>query len=77
MYTRAERNRSCAQYFDSDHNGFIDAAELGRVMASLGERLSEHELHDMISAGDRDGDGRVSFKGASVLPGRSFSSHIM
>ena len=52
------------QYFDSDRNGYIDAKELGRVMLSLGEQLSENELNEMISAGDRDGDGRVSFPGA-------------
>lgn len=33
-------------------------------MTSLGERLSEEEVDDMIKEADIDGDGQVNYEGA-------------
>jgi Ca2+-binding EF-hand superfamily protein len=64
--------------FDQDHNGQISPSELKKIMDGLGkaiyknlcytdigvgERLSEHEIAEMIQAADEDGNGEISFPG--------------
>lgn len=49
--------------FDKDGDGFISAEELRHVMSSLGEKLSDEELNEMIKEADVDGDGEVNFEG--------------
>ena len=46
--------------FDKDGNGFISAQELANVMTSLGERLTEAEINEMIKEADLDQDGQIS-----------------
>lgn len=48
--------------FDADGNGTISKEELGKVMESLGEQLTDQELQDMIADVDTDGDGNVDYK---------------
>ncbi|ETO18056.1 calmodulin-like protein [Reticulomyxa filosa] len=45
-----------------DGSGKIDKSELGELLASLGEELSEQELDDLVNAIDVDGDGEVDFE---------------
>ena len=47
--------------FDSDGNGFINAAELRQVMLNLGEKLTEEEVEMMIKEADVNGDGLVNY----------------
>jgi calmodulin len=49
---------SC-KVFDRDNNGFISAAELRHVMTSIGEKLTDDEVDEMIREADQDGDGRI------------------
>lgn len=55
------RNRAdgVRQVFDRDNNGFISAAELRHVMTSIGEKLTDDEVDEMIREADQDGDGRI------------------
>jgi calmodulin len=46
--------------FDRDNDGFISAAELGHIMAVIGEVSTSSEITDMIRQADQDGDGRIS-----------------
>ncbi|CAL9061017.1 unnamed protein product [Musa banksii] len=48
--------------FDKDQNGFISATELRNVMISLGEKLTDEEVAQMIREADLDGDGQVNFE---------------
>ena len=50
---------SALQVFDRDNNGFISAAELRHVMTSIGEKLTDDEVDEMIREADQDGDGRI------------------
>lgn len=67
-----EEIREAFKVFDRDNNGFISAAELRHVMTSIGEKLTDDEVDEMIREADQDGDGRIDCM--ILLPGR-VSSH--
>lgn len=54
-----EEIREAFKVFDRDNNGFISAAELRHVMTSIGEKLTDDEVDEMIREADTDGDGRI------------------
>lgn len=51
------------QVFDKNGDGYISAAELRHVMTTLGERLTEEEVSEMVKEADMDGDGQVNYEG--------------
>lgn len=42
--------------FDKDGNGYIDTNEVQRILARIGENLSESEVNDQLREYDLDGD---------------------
>lgn len=48
--------------FDQDGNGYISARELRTVMASLGRKLTDEEVDDIIREVDLDGDGQIDYE---------------
>ena len=54
--------REAFQAFDKDGNGSISTKELGTVMRSLGQNLSEAEIKQMIEIVDEDKSGTIDFK---------------
>lgn len=48
--------------FDRNGDGKISCVELGTVLRSLGENLSEAELEQMIKDVDVDGDGEIDLQ---------------
>ncbi|KAJ3777237.1 calmodulin-like protein [Lentinula raphanica] len=57
-----EEIRQAFQVFDKDNNGTISATELKAVMESLGEKLTDQEVDEMIREADDDGDGMIDYK---------------
>ena len=49
--------------FDKDDDGFISVDELRHIMQSLGEKLTDNELDDMIGEADSDKDGLINYQG--------------
>ena len=52
--------------FDREGNGFINAAEIRRVMTNLGDKLYDEEVDEMIREADLDGDGQVNYEGIVI-----------
>lgn len=48
--------------FDRNGDGKISSVELGTVLRSLGESLTEAELEQMIKVVDADGDGEIDLQ---------------
>ncbi|XP_070208917.1 calmodulin-like [Littorina saxatilis] len=48
--------------FDYNNDDHIDAAELRRVVTSMGDKLTIEEANQMISVADMDKDGRINYK---------------
>lgn len=53
--------------FDKDGSGKISAEELRTVMHSLGEKLSDQEVNEMIREADTNGDGVRSFTSSNLF----------
>ena len=49
--------------FDKRKTGYLSSAELRHVMTSMGERLSEKEVDELIKEASPSGDGRVNYDG--------------
>ncbi|KAJ7489346.1 calmodulin 1 [Mycena latifolia] len=56
-----EEIRQAFAVFDKDGNGTISVSELQQVMRSLGEKLTDREVEEMIREADTDGDGEINY----------------
>ena len=48
--------------FDKDNDKLISNEELLLVLTSLGQNLSEEEIHDIIEEADADKDGHINYE---------------
>lgn len=58
----ADDIRHAFDIFDRDKDGYISAVELSMVMESIGEKMSETDIKNLMREADKDGDGRVNFE---------------
>jgi len=49
--------------FDRDGSGKISSRELKQAMSSLGEKLNDDEIAEMIKEADKNGDGEIDYEG--------------
>lgn len=66
-YPKKKIKQFYCRVFDKNNDGLISSNELRHVMTSLGERLSEEEVDDMIKEADLDGDGMVNYEGKYIF----------
>ncbi|KAL3846942.1 hypothetical protein ACJMK2_017882 [Sinanodonta woodiana] len=59
--------REAFRMFDKDRNGFISSAELRHVMTTMGDKLTDLEVDEMIREVDIDGDGQVNYEEFVVM----------
>ncbi|KAJ8309337.1 hypothetical protein KUTeg_014211 [Tegillarca granosa] len=53
--------------FDKNGDGHITKSELAEAMTTLGEKLSEKDVEDLIKTFDIDGDGTLNIDGSGAL----------
>lgn len=51
--------------FDKDDDGFIPVDEMRGILQSLGDKMSDQELDEMMAAADSDQDGFINYEGRS------------
>ncbi|XP_050429965.1 myosin-2 essential light chain-like isoform X2 [Adelges cooleyi] len=70
IYQAISKNRSSntaddfnegLRHFDKDGNGYISSAELRHLLTSLGEKLTDDEVEQLL-AGQEDSQGNVSYE---------------
>ena len=49
--------------FDKDDDGFLSVAELRHIMTSMGDKMTNDEVDDMVREADRDGKGKINYDG--------------
>ena len=54
--------------FDTDGSGFITREELREKLTTLGEKLSEEEVEELLAEADTDKSGTISFEEFKALP---------
>ena len=57
---KEEKLKQAFRVFDTDNSGFIDAAEMRRMMINLGENISMSQVNEILAHFDDNGDGQIS-----------------
>ena len=53
--------------FDRDRNGFISADELRHQVTTVGDKLTQDEVTDLLRVADQNGDGLIDYKEVRVF----------
>lgn len=56
------------QLFDTDDSGFITRDELREKLTTLGEKLTEQEVDELLAEADSDNNGSISLEEFKALP---------
>ncbi|XP_064621638.1 calmodulin-A-like [Lineus longissimus] len=54
--------REAFKVFDKTGCGYIMADDLKRIMTSMGDKMTQEEVDEMISEADLDGDGQIFYE---------------
>jgi len=66
MKTAMEMEKELQQsfkVFDANGDGFINANELRQAMTTIGEKMTEKDINDIMKHLDTDGDGKIDYTG--------------
>ncbi len=70
MMSKQQRNgmtqdslKDAFRIFDKDNDGLISVEELRHIMLSLGEKMTEKELDEMMGEANIDKDGHINYEG--------------
>lgn len=55
--------REAFKVFDKEGTGSISSAYLRHIMTTMGDKLSDDEVDEMIQEADMDGDGDIDYDG--------------
>lgn len=53
--------------FDKDEDGYLSVGELRHIMTSMGEKMTNEEVDDMLREADKDNDGKVNYQGKPMM----------
>ena len=67
LKTTPEELKDAFQVFDKQGTGMISVHDLKLSLTTLGERLADEELDELIREVDQDGEGMVNYQGAHYL----------
>ena len=48
-------------------SGTISAADLRQIVTTMGEKLTDEEVDEMIRDADDDGDGQINYQGNGTI----------
>ena len=54
--------RAAFDVFDTDKNGRIDLKELRNLLKTLGEDVTDEQVHEMMTVADLDNNGTIDFE---------------
>ena len=60
-----KQGNTISSIFDKDNDGLISVDELRSIMSTLGDKMTDAELDEMIDAADTKHDGLVNYLGKS------------
>ena len=49
--------------FDKDDDGYIPVQEMRQILQSLGDKMTDQELDEMMETADSDHDGFINYEG--------------
>ena len=58
--------REAFKVFDKEGKGSIPREEFRHIMTTLGERLTDEEVDEMLDDADADGDGEIEYEGTLI-----------
>ena len=64
--TTAEALKDSFQVFDKQGNGMISVQDLKHSLTTLGERLADEEMDELIREVDIDGSGQINIDGKII-----------
>ena len=59
--------------FDKENTGVISTDVLRHVLTSMGEQLTSEEVNELIKEADKDGTGKIDYKGEHAALSLSMS----